>query len=230
MIEASPLVVSLGAGRPTVTILRPRDQETLLARALERGAEIEPDDGVPYYAELWPAALPLAKWLLDERVVREGSRVLELGCGLGLVGLALAKIAGARVALTDGSLPALELVRTAVAANAPFAHEPVVERLDWREPDSVVAALGGRFPVVIGADVLYAPESFPALARAAAASLRPDGRLYIAEPQRPVARAAWECFEAEGLERDETARAENQVDVHAWSFPRSRGKTRPRCG
>jgi SAM-dependent methyltransferase len=227
--EATKLDVPLGAGR-SIAILRPADQEKLLERALASGTAAEPDAGTPYYAELWPAALPLAKWLLEERACREGGRVLELGCGLGLVGLALAKVAGAKVALTDGSEPALELVRRAVELNRPFAHEPAVARLDWREPDASVAALGGRFPVVVGADVLYAPENFEPLARAAAASLRPDGVLYLAEPQRPVARTAPGHLERAGLTLVEKARAENGVVVQAWSFPQERGKRSPRCG
>lgn len=230
MIESDRVDVPLGPGLPAIAVLRPRDQEALLARALATGTEAQPDKGTPYYAELWPAALPLARWLIAERAIRAGSRVLELGCGLGLVGLALAKVARAHVALTDGSEDAVGLVRAAVAANAPYEHEPVVARLDWREPDSAIEQLGGRFPVVVGADVLYSPESFPALAKAAAATLRPDGVLYLAEPQRPVARAARACLEAVGLELGEKARAENDVVVQTWGFPRSRGKQNPRCG
>ena len=230
MSDATRLDVSLGPGLPSVAVLRPADQEKLLARALEKGTAAEPDAGTPYYAELWPAALPLAKWLLAERSCREGARVLELGCGLGLVGLALAKGARARVSLTDGSEDALELVRSAVELNRPFVHEPTVAHLDWREPAPAVEALGGRFPVVVGADVLYEPESFDALAKAAAALLRADGVLYLAEPQRPVARGAPALLERVGLELFEKARAENGVVVQAWRFPRARGKQDPRCG
>jgi predicted nicotinamide N-methyase len=193
MRAARPIPVPLGPGLPEITVLRPEDQEALLEQAIERPAPELPDAGTPYYAELWPAAVPLARWLLETRAIPVGERVLELGCGLGLVGIALAK-AGARVTLTDGSPDALELVREALPRNRPFFHEPAVERLDWREP------AGERFPVVIGADVLYSPEAFPALAKASASRLEPGGALYLAEPKRAVARSAGEHLEREGLE------------------------------
>jgi predicted nicotinamide N-methyase len=202
--------VPLGAGLPEIVVLRPVDQEELIRRALDHEDEALPDRGTPYFAELWPAALPLARWMIGSAVGRD-ERVLELGCGLGLVGFALAKVLGARVTLTDGSPEALELVRRAARLNAPYAHEPVVERLDWRE-----ARVAERFPLVVGADVLYAPEAFPWLARAARAAVSPGGSVLLAEPQRPVARSATGFLEAEGLVLARSAVAENGVLVQEW--------------
>src|SRR5205085_1421655 len=130
--EVARIRVALGKGLPEITLLRPQDQEALLEDAIARGSPELPDAGAPYWAEVWPAAVPLAGWLLESGAVSPGERVLELGCGLGLVGLALAK-AGARVTLTDGSPAALELVRAELPLNAPFPHQPIVARLDWKE-------------------------------------------------------------------------------------------------
>jgi len=210
-VKAEELIVSLGGDLPEIVVLRPVDQERLLLDAIDQGTNHGlPDGGTPYFAELWPAALPMAKWLIAERI-GVGERVLELGCGLGLVGLAMAKVLDAKVTLTDGSPKALDLVRRVLPANGPFAHEPVVERLDWREP--VVAE---KSPIVIGADVLYAPEAFPWLARAARACCAPGGKIYLAEPQRPVARTARRFLEAEGLVHVRGGQAENGVVVQEW--------------
>jgi predicted nicotinamide N-methyase len=210
------LKVALGPALPELTVFRPVDQEALIARALSGADAALPDGGTPYYAELWPAAVPLALWLIEQPERTRGERVLELGCGLGLTGLALARVSGARVALTDGSPAALDLVRAALPLNGPFEHEPVVATLDWREPDTAVAALGGKFPTVVGADVLYEPASFSALASAARASLAPGGTLYLAEPQRPVARGARTHLEARGLVLERRAEARNGVVVQVW--------------
>mgnify|MGYP003960052651 FL=1 len=40
----------------------------------------------PYWAEIWPAAVALSRWFAASAQPPE--RALELGCGLGLVGIA----------------------------------------------------------------------------------------------------------------------------------------------
>src|SRR5438132_6911628 len=68
---------------------RPVDWDKLLDHPWVRSAAAS-DDYVPYWAQLWPAARMLAKvmvrenWGTDPRSVR----VLEVGCGLGLAGIA----------------------------------------------------------------------------------------------------------------------------------------------
>ncbi len=210
-MKAEELSIPLGPDLPPIVVLRPVEQDKLLRAALEQGIREDlPDGGTPYFAELWPAAVPLSRFLIAGGIGR-GERVLELGCGLGFVGIALAKVLGARVTLTDGSPKALELTQRSVELNRPYEHEPQVARLDWREP-----RIDSPFPIVIGADVLYEPESFAALARAARASITPSGRIFLAEPARPVARSARAHLEAEGLALFKTALADNGVLVQEW--------------
>ncbi len=209
-METRELRVPLGPGLPEIVLSRPVDQEALIQRALDHEDPALPDAGMPYFADLWPAALPLARFLLGEGIGR-GERVLELGCGLGLVGIALARVLGARVTLTDGSVDALEIVKRAVAANAPYEHEPRVERLEWRD-----ARVEEPYPIIVGADVLYAPEAFPWLAKAARACVAPSGRVFLAEPRRPVAKAAPEHLERAGFVLAGRHAAENDVLVQEW--------------
>jgi predicted nicotinamide N-methyase len=51
--------------------------------------------GAPYWAHYWAGGLALARYVLDNPGVVAGRRVLDLGAGSGLVGIAAAK-AGAR--------------------------------------------------------------------------------------------------------------------------------------
>jgi predicted nicotinamide N-methyase len=51
--------------------------------------------GAPYWAHYWAGGLALARYVLDNPAVVAGLRVLDLGAGSGLVGIAAAK-AGAR--------------------------------------------------------------------------------------------------------------------------------------
>src|SRR4029077_19863140 len=98
--------------------------------------------------------------------------------------------------------------------NAPFPHEPVVARLHW-EVASERAAVG-RFPFAIGADVLYEPASFRALAETARDVLEPGGALFLADPQRKVGRGIREHLEREGLVLEERSDAGGGVIVQCW--------------
>src|SRR6476659_6710119 len=56
------------------------------------------DERLPYWADLWPSARILAEELAVMRL--SGQRVLELGCGLGVVAIG-AVLGGAEVTATD---------------------------------------------------------------------------------------------------------------------------------
>ena len=125
-----------------VRLLRPRSPEALLD-----DHAFEDDEFMPYWADLWPSGVALARRVHGRRLA--GRRVLELGCGLGLPSLAAAR-AGARVLATDWSQPALDLL----ARNAELNGVPVeTERVDWRAPQTLTAR--APFGLVLAADVLY---------------------------------------------------------------------------
>ena len=133
-------VVALRDGE--LAILRPRDTEALLDD--EAFAQ---DEFMPYWAELWPSGIALARRLAGRAL--HGARVVELGCGLGLPSLVAAR-AGARVLATDWAAPALELLERNAAANGVRVETALV---DWAHPDELVAR--GPFALVLAADVLY---------------------------------------------------------------------------
>lgn len=147
---------------------------------LDRMDVLDEDERLPYWAELWPSALALAELLLTERVAT-GRSCVEIGCGLGLVGLAAA-LSGGRVTLTDYDDDALRLAELNLRQNgvtgADFTH------LDWRTP-----SLGRTFDVVLAADVLYERRSLEPVLGAVETLLSPSGTAWIAEPHRQVARA-----------------------------------------
>src|SRR5215218_2711368 len=123
-------------------LLRPRDAEALLdEEAFER------EEFLPYWAELWPSSLALAR-VIGGRALR-GARTLELGCGLGLPSIAAA-LAGGRVLATDWSSAAIDM--TAVNAERNGARlETLV--CSWTEPAPLLER--APFDLVLAADVLY---------------------------------------------------------------------------
>lgn len=68
-------------------------------------SDAKPDPDPPYWAYHWAGGTVLARYFLDHPDVVSGRRVLDLGAGSGIVGIAAAKAGAIRViaAETDGN-------------------------------------------------------------------------------------------------------------------------------
>lgn len=100
----------------------------------------------------------------------ENKHVVELGSGTGIGGLTAAAL-GASVLLTDGSTAVLPLLEANVKINR-LDHTAKVKRLRWGCDDDAEEDLTALerarskttpHDLVIGSDLLYAPEIFPDL-------------------------------------------------------------------
>jgi predicted nicotinamide N-methyase len=154
-------------------LLRPRDAESLLDEQA-----FEHEEFLPYWAELWPSSLALAR-VLAARALR-GARTLELGCGLGLASIAAA-LAGGRVLATDWSEEAVAMT----AANAE-RNGVRIETLvcSWGEPEPLLAR--APWDLVIASDVLYEARNSDLLL---ALLPRLGAEVWLADPGRaPAAR------------------------------------------
>jgi predicted nicotinamide N-methyase len=162
-------------------ILRPPSAEELIDEAA-----FDEEEFLPYWAELWPSGLALARHVASREV--RGLRVLELGCGLGLPALAAA-LQGADVLATDWAEDAIELLRRNAERNGLFLH---VARTRWSEPEPLLRA--APWDLVLGADLLYEARNAEQLAE-----LLPllGGEVLLAEPGRPYAKEFLERFKAE---------------------------------
>jgi len=133
------------------------------------------DERLPYWADLWPSAQILAGEVRTMRLA--GQRVLELGCGMGLVAIAAA-MAGGEVTATDYYEDA---IRFAELNAAEATGRPIRTRMvDW----SRMPADLGKFDVVLASDVLYEPRYAALVAGAIAATLARGGEAIIADPGR----------------------------------------------
>jgi predicted nicotinamide N-methyase len=155
-----------------LAVMRPRDAEALVDEHA-----FEEDEFLPYWAQLWPSGVALARAVA--RRALKGARVLEVGCGLGLPSMAAAR-AGGRVLATDWSPGAIDLL-TANAARNGVALEAAVA--SWTDPAALLAR--APFDLVLAADVLYERRSVPVLA-----DLLPrlGGEVLLADPGRPPLR------------------------------------------
>ena len=226
MAEAPALVETVvGIGGREVSLLHPPDAEALLSEAA-----FEREEFLPYWAELWPSGLALAREVEGRPLV--GTRVLELGCGLGLPSLAAA-LAGADVLATDWARDAIALLeRNAERNGIPLETAAV----SWTAPAPLVER--DPWDLVLAADVLYERRNaellldlLPRLVARPEAPASPlpsntvlqargsggPGEILLAEPGRPPA-AAFLAAAGERWQVTTTPLQERpRVDLHAIS-------------
>jgi len=160
----------------------------------------------PYWAHLWPAARALARVVAAAAPRIRGRRVVELGCGLGLPGLAAARC-GARVVLSDRNLEALAFAKRNLERNRLAG---AVLAMDWRHD-----AVRSQFDVCLAADVTYEPASHQGLLDFARAHLAADGELWIAESVRAEERALPDLMAA-AFEVEESRTSEMEEGRRGW--------------
>ena len=161
------------------------------ADALIDEEDFDRNERLPYWAELWPSAIALARHLHGQELI--GTRVIELGCGVGLPTVA-ALARGARMLATDHYQAALDFAVHNVHTNLGQALETTL--LDWRTP-----YIGGlrTFDLAIGADVLYERPNAVALADLVPQLLAPEGEAIFADPRRDDAPAFVRMMEEKGF-------------------------------
>lgn len=103
------------------------------------------EDDPAYWAMCWPAGRGLAEHLLANPSLVSGRRVLDLGCGSGVVAIAALKAGASDVLACDSDPMALEAVLANAALNG--VHLRVAACLPPAD----------RYDVAVLADVLYDP-------------------------------------------------------------------------
>lgn len=158
-------------GESTYRVLHAAAPEALIS-----SEDFDHDERLPYWAELWPSAIALARHLAAQEL--SGTQAVELGCGVGLPTVAALE-RGAEVTAADHYRAALDF--TAYNARSNTGREPHTAHLDWHAPEG---ELPGTFDLVLAADVLYEKRNVPSLAVLIPELLEPYGELLLADPRR----------------------------------------------
>jgi predicted nicotinamide N-methyase len=152
---------------------------------------------------VWQAAKLLCRWQCSVAHDIRGSRVLELGCGTGCVGLFAAALGASRVLLTDDERPALlELARSNCQINAalyPTASVDV-QPLVWgsssssssnrstAEAAAASATNDAEWDFVLGSDLTYGSHVRRLLCQTVRQLLLPPLRCDAGTPRRQTRR------------------------------------------
>lgn len=180
--------------------------------------DLDQDERLPYWVELWPASLALAGWLGERPGRVAGRRVLDLGCGLGLTAMVVASLGG-RVLGLDYELEALRYA----AANARDNGEAgaAFACMDWRAP----ALRPGAADLVVAGDVMYEKRFAQPVADFLDHALAPQGLAWVAEPNRSVYVHFAEVLAGRGWRMDRVRtvgvpHGERTVTVNIWEIAR----------
>ena len=163
----SPVIIGVDE---VLQILHPENADDLISEQ-----DFAVDDRLPYWADLWPSSVVLARFLRGLRGA--GRTLLELGCGSGAVATAAAR-AGFEVTATDYYEDSPLFARANAWRNAQV--DITARCADW---NSWPNDLRG-FDVIVASDVLYEQRNAPLIARVMAQSLGQHGEGWIADPGR----------------------------------------------
>ncbi|KAJ9060792.1 hypothetical protein DSO57_1027006 [Entomophthora muscae] len=108
-------------------------------------------------------SLMLGQYLLDNPALISGRDVLELGSGVGFLGILTSFLNPASITMTDFNSSVLQRLTLNVALNRhPSAPKPTISRWDWANVTD--AMIGAANPsLILGADVTYDPEGIDLL-------------------------------------------------------------------
>lgn len=158
----------------TFFITRPDKSDKLLDDPIVR-ANHELDDYMPYWADLWPGARMLGKFLLKQ-TWPPGLTALEIGCGLGLPGVVALSL-GMRVIFSDYDTTALQFAAANAESNGQFAYSTLP--MDWRFPPPDLQA-----SLILASDLIYEMRNVEPLIRFVKQVLTPDGECLLTDQDR----------------------------------------------
>ena len=179
----------LSIGSETITFAMVEDVDKLLDDTL---VETNLISSLPYWAELWESAIALSSYIW-ESVDMQGETILELGCGLGLVGIVAAQ-KGAKALLTDYNDDALLFARYNAMVNG--CENIEFRNVDWRRPN-----LGKRkFKYILASDVIYEGRNWKPIIDIWERHLLDSGEAIISEPNRLNASEFFDLLQNQGFD------------------------------
>ena len=205
-------------GDTTLKLTVPARPDTLLEDPEVLSANSR-DDYMPYWAYLWPAAIYMSQAVMQADWPA-GIRVLELGCGVGLVGLA-ARAKRCQVMMTDYEAKSVAVAQHNARLNG--FDDVEARELDWRAPPRMT------FPVILGCDLLYEQRHHVPILDLLEVMLEPGGLCWLADGGRNVAHQFWYLARERGYAvtmRDQEGREMATPGFHYQLFQLDRNVSR----
>ena len=160
---------------------------------LDHCADTHPDntDMIPYYAHLWPSAEALGSYLIQAHADLNGTRILELGCGLGLPSILCAKL--------NADVTASDFHPDNKCYFERNAERNGVANIEYRELDWGSPKVDTQFDMIIGSDLLYESQQIERLTHCIKLLLKNGGTFILADPGRDHIQAATDALAQAGF-------------------------------
>lgn len=171
-------------------IRRPADPDRVLDHPATHAAFAR-DEYMPYWCDLWPAARILAKVILREHWPT-GMHALELGCGLGLPGIAALK-KEMQVTFSDYDRTALRFAADNARLNGCSESRFTLLPFDWRQPPAL------QFDLILASDLIYEERNVPVVVEVLKRMLAPLGVCYLTDQDRKPAASLRQLLQQSGF-------------------------------
>jgi len=208
--EWVPVKVPLGPNHKEFSVLhRKLSEEELADVAAANAGDLPKEELFKKYGQLfdgkgngetvWPSSAFLAQFLVNCPSFVKGKVVFELGCGVGVAGIASAMAGASEVYLTDKDSSVLGVAERNAEING-VSDKVRVLQIDWNSQETWPQPLP-QCDVIIGADILFNALCHEGLLNICTALLQDNGRAIICDPRERMVRPSFlrMCEEA-GLE------------------------------
>jgi predicted nicotinamide N-methyase len=163
----------------TPMTVRGRPFQFLAPKSIERFMDPEAVfENFPLWAKVWDASVVLADHLAGLRPQKD-KRFLEIGCGLGIVGI-VGSAFGHRFTMTEVNPDALNFAQANALLNGLTPGVDIqIGALDWNNPETEEV-----FDCIVGSEVVYKKGDYEPLMRLFQRHAKPTGEIILAEAFR----------------------------------------------
>ena len=176
--DLKPVPFAFTIRTETITIVVP--DTTSVEQWYKQALQLNPSTPFPYWAKVWPSAIALATFLVQNSVWVKNQHVLETGSGSGLPSFIAARWA-ASVCITDAVPEALEFLQL---TKRHFPQKQITTGLlDWHTADTYPPA-----DVLLLSDVNYDPRHFHAVRKLIDHYYNNGAAVILSSPHRLMAK------------------------------------------
>ncbi len=179
MIYLDSKVDTIHFGNQSIELLLPNQEE--VKRVYKTLSEQNSNTPFPYWTQVWPSAIAMAQFIVQNPHYFLGKHVVELAAGLGLPSFVVAQFAK-NVYCTDYLQEAVEVMKQSATLNR--IKNISCGLVDWNN-------ITEDFPktdVVLLSDINYNPDDFELLFRVLTTFLQQHCLIVLTTPQRLLAK------------------------------------------
>lgn len=182
--------------------------ESLLQKGLQH--EDVADERIPYWAELWPSAMGLSRYIIEHTTLFADKKTIEIGAGLGLPSMVAARF-GASVLCTDYLPDAVDFARKNALQNK-------IDRIDFAVFDWRNSQNAPKYDILLASDVAYERKMLSPLLEGFKNLTHPQSIILMSEPNRYMAADFFLQLKKNGFDWEKTDYAIEKSKVSVYKI------------